>query len=176
MHRRILFILLLVLMSTLAAGQVSNYGPPGISTTIPILPIAPIQVTPPSPTIPITSSTNQLAISSGVTTIQTVQAVPPPIEPSPTERYNNAQRILYSSGGEAASPAGERPSDRGVTREAFKVDDGTQGRSLGELARDKRPCTPKVAGRTFSNEDFERLAHTDDGTPATLVESVCTNK
>ncbi len=166
MSRWVLSILFLVLISTLAVGQTVIYGPPGISTTLPMAPpAAPPVVTPPLATIPITPGVNDLGIKPPVTTIPIVQAVPPPIEPDPTTRMENALRRAYSTSTATAS-AGEMPFYLGVTGGAAKVEDGTHGRSLGEIAREKRRCAPNVGGRTFTNDDFER-------TTTGLIETVC---
>lgn len=170
MKRWVLFTLMLAALSTLAAGQ-SPYGPRGVSSTLPMAPpAAPPVVTPSSNAIPITPSTNPLVITPPVTTIPTVQAVSPPIEPSPSERL--ASGFLYASSGNTGEA--EVPRGRGVNHAVPEAEDATGGRSLGEVAREKRRCTPKVGGYTFTNEDFARLARPDDTSsiPA-LVVNVC---
>ena len=172
MNRRVLsFLFLAALMATLAAGQ-TVYGPPGISPFIPLAPppSGPV-VTPPAATIPITSSTNTLPTSSPLTTIPVVPAVAPPIEPSPTERYERAEKSVYLSSGATGSAAGSF-FNPGVSDSAPKVDDGSHGRSLGEAARAVRRCTPNVAGRTFTNDDFESMSGSASDIP-TLMKQVC---
>ena len=174
MNRSVLLTLSLALISSTAVGQTSNYGPAGISPTIPILQISPIVVTPTAATIPSAPPVTPVIITPPVTTIPITQAVPPPIEPSPTERLENAMKNAYSSSTAPAERANGSFFNAGVTEGAPKPDDGTQGRSLGEIARAQRPCTPNVTGHTFSNEDFERTAAVGgaSGIP-TLVVNAC---
>lgn len=170
MDRRLLITLLLVALSTLAAGQ-TDYGPRGISTSLPMAaPAAPPVITPSSNTIPVSPGVTPLVITQPLTTIPTVQAVPPPIEPSPNERMANGLRYVYAANNEGAEP----PRGRGVNNATSVVSDGADGRSLGEVAREKRRCTPKVSGYTFTNDDFGRVASSNDtsGLP-TLVKNVC---
>ena len=166
MKFRVLFTLFFAVLSICAAGQ-TDYGPRGISTTLPMAPpAAPPVVTPSANPIPITPSVNPLVITPPLTTIPTVQAVPPPIEPSPTERMANALKYAYTSNAEA----GETPRGRGVRSAIVAANHETDGRSLGEVAREKRRCTPKVNGYKFTNDDFERRAGSEI---PTLVVNVC---
>ena len=168
MKRWVLFTMFLVVLSTYTEAQI-DYGPRGVSSTLPMAaPAAPPVITSSSNTIPITPSVNPLVITPVVTTIPTVQAVPPPIEPSPSERMASGLRYAYS-GNEGGA---EIPRGRGVNNVLPGAEDGTGGRSLGEVARAARRCTPKVTGRTFTNDDFGRTSSADGGLP-TIVETVC---
>lgn len=174
MTRSVLLILSLALISSLAAGQTSTYGPPGISTTIPTAaPAAPPVITPSANAIPTSPSVNAIPITPPVVTIPITPAVAPPIEPDPTTRMNNTL-TMYASRPAPEVRANGSFFDLGVNDAAGKVDDGSQGRSLGEVAREKRQCTPNVAGHTFSNDDFERTPGADgaSGLPKVVV-TVC---
>ncbi len=170
MKFRVFSTVFLAVLSTFAVGQI-DYGPRGISTTLPMAPpAAPPVITPSANTIPITPSVNPLVITPPLTTIPLVQAVPPPIEPSPTERMANALKYAYSSNTEAAEP----PRGRGVSNAAPAANDGTGGRTLGEIAREKRRCTPDATELKFTNDDFARtVAPGDTSAIPSLVKSVC---
>ncbi len=170
MKRWVLFTVLLASMSSLAVAQTVIYGPPGISQTMPMAPpVAGPVVTPPASSIPTAPPITPVVITPPVTKVPTVQAVAPPVQPNPATRLYAAEKNAYGSWAVANEPAGEAFFNLGVVA---KADDGTHGRSLGEVAREKRRCTPSVAGRTFTNEDFERTPGRESELP-TLVKSVC---
>ena len=165
MRNRGLCTVLLMATSTLALGQTIDYGPRGIATTLPMTTAIAPQITPPAPTIPTSPSSNPLVITPPMTTIPLTPAVPPPIEPSPTERMA-AEHWTHTTTLEETHSAGEFFNPGVVSTPA--IEDGTRGRSIGEIARERRRCTPNVA-HTFTNDDF---AADTNGVP-TLVENVC---
>jgi len=169
MNRRTVFIAL-TLISTLAAGQElatqSSYPTPGISATIPTTSAIQPVLTSPVAELPSAPSVNPMPITAPLTRIPTIQAVPPPIEPSPTERAAAALRSTYTSAVAAAPAPREHPYfDRGVNSEGVPMfDDDTHGRSLGEIARENRQRKQEAQDGLL--KDSPAPAKTANETPA----------
>ena len=170
MKRWVLFIVTLLLISTIGLAQ-TVVTPAGQATTQgAAVPTAPM-VSPPLVTTPImhlgNAPTTNFGTSTAAVTMQSGQAEPPsgvPIRPEisygPEVVYVGPSTTATNSGSSSTAAANSRPMmDLGVNSgAAVTVTDGTNGRSLGEIARENRQHLQGVNARTFTNSDVDRIA------------------
>jgi len=163
MKRCVLFIVTLTLISTLAVAQ-AVVTPSGQATTGGVaVPVAPI-VSPPLVTTPLMHLGNAATIPPNSNpNAEPPSAIPirPEIDLGPETIYigqpNAAANNMNTT---TASPAiGHQYVDLGVNSNASAaVSDGTNGRSLGDIARENRQHMQGANARTFTNADVERMA------------------
>lgn len=171
MKRWFLPIVTLILISTFAAAQ-AVVTPSGQATqqgaAVPVAPVSPPLVTTPLMHLgnaPTSSGRSTAAITSTSPAPEPPSGVP--IRPEidfgpqvvyvgpPTPNTDNTNATAPNTG----SVNGRRIIDLGVHSEtALMADDGTHGRSLGDIARDNRQRMQSVNARNFTNSDVERLA------------------
>jgi len=172
MKRCFLFIVTLILISTFAAAQ-AVVTPSGQATqqgaAVPVAPVSPPLVTTPLMHLgnaPTTSGTSTAAITSTSPAPEPPSGVPirPEIDfgpqvvyvgpPTPYVENNNANATNAG-----ASVNGRQMVDLGVHSDtAMMADDGTHGRSLGDIARDNRQRMQGANARSFTNADVQRMA------------------
>ncbi len=173
MKRWVLFTLTFTLVSTVAAAQ-AVVTPYGQATTGGIaVPVAPY-VSPPLVTTPLMHLSNAATLPPTNTAAVSLTS-PPPEPPSAVPirpEIDLGPETVYvgppwrgtdnSAANTAASPVtfmGRHYVDLGVNSGgAMAFNDGTSGRSLGEIARENRQRMQGVNARTFTNSDVEHMA------------------
>lgn len=177
MKRWALFIFALTLASTLAFAQ-ATVTPSGQATqqgaAVPMAPISPPLVATPlmhlgvAPTQNVGTSTAAVTSTNPSATPAPPSAVPirPEIDFGPQNVYvgptnptaDNTNSSANTSGN--ATTTGRQVFDRGVhSGEVAALDDGTHGRSLGDIARENRQRAQSAQARTFTNADLDRMAN-----------------
>ncbi len=171
MKRWILFTLTLVLISTMAVAQ-AVVTPYGTATqqgaAVPVAPVSPPLVTTPIMHLgnaPTTPATGTAAISLPGTTPEPPSAVPirPEIEMGPETIYVGPAGATVANTGANATPTAPTGNgqvfDRGVnSSSAPALNDGTNGRPLGDIARENRQRMQNTNAKAFTNADVERMA------------------
>jgi hypothetical protein len=175
MKRWALFIIALTLISTLALAQ-ATVTPSGQATTqgtaVPSTPISPPLVATPLMHLGVAPTQNVGTSTAAVTSNPSATPEPPsavPIRPEidfgPQNVYvgptnPTADNNANANGNAAVSVNGRQIFDRGVhSSEATSIDDGTRGRSLGDIARESRQRAQSAQARTFTNADLDRMAN-----------------
>lgn len=172
MKRWVLFTLTLTLISTLAVAQ-TVVTPSGTATqqgaAVPVAPISPPLVTTPIMHLgnaATTSGTSTAAVSLPGQTAEPPSAIPirPEISLGPETVYIGAATPNAASNNATNTTLvvnGRPVFDRGVNSNAATAfDDGTQGRPLGDIARDNRQRMQNANAKTFTNADVQRVAGT----------------
>lgn len=173
MKRWLVFIVTLTLVSTLAVAQ-AVVTPSGQATqqgaAVPVAPVSPPLVTTPLMHLgnaPTTAGLSTAAVTTPSATPEPPSAIPicPEIDLGPETVYvgptaTNAANNNANAPNATATVYGRQLFDRGVNSNAdVGVDDGTHGRSLGEIARENRQRRMQAANaKTFTNADVERLS------------------
>jgi hypothetical protein len=172
MKRCVLFIVALTLISTLAVaqavvtpyGQATQYG-----AAVPIAPYSPPLVTTPLMHLGnarTTPGTSTAAITSTTSPPEPPSAVPirPEIDYGPQIVYVGPPNANVENNNATAPTAGysvngRQMVDLGVHSDtAMMADDGTHGRSLGDIARNNRQRMQGANARNFTNADVQRMA------------------
>ena len=177
MKRWALLIVFLTLISTLAVAQ-AVVTPSGQATTQGVaVPVAPAVSTPlvATPLIhlgtpPATNgATNATAGNNAGAVNQTIDMPHPPTEVQIRPEISLGQSAVYiqpatgsnpeTAPASAAQPVGRQPVNLGVSSAgAVPFDDGTNGRSLGDIARANRQRTQNANARSFTNADVARVS------------------
>jgi hypothetical protein len=173
MNRWFLFIVTLILISTLAVAQ-AVITPSGQATqqgaAVPMVPASPPLVTTPLMHLGnarTTPGTSTAAITSTSPALEPPSAVPirPEIDFGPQVVYVGPPNPNAESNNATAAPnaanavTGRQMVDLGVHSDtAMMADDGTHGRSLGDIARDNRQRMQGANARNFTNADVQRMA------------------
>jgi len=164
MKRCVLFIITLTLISTLAVAQ-AVVTPSGQATMGGVaVPVAPLN-SPPQVTAPLIHLGNAATVPAG--SPANPNAEPPSAVPIRTEIDLGPETIYLGQPNVAANSANvvntAAPAaghvDLGVnSNAAVSVSDGTNGRSLGDIARENRQRMQGANARTFTNADVQRIA------------------
>jgi len=164
MKRCVLFIITLTLISTLAVAQ-AVVTPSGQATMGGVaVPVAPLN-SPPQVTAPLIHLGNAATVPAG--SPANPNAEPPSAVPIRTEIDLGPETIYLGQPNVAANSANvvntAAPAaghvDLGVnSNAAVSVSDGTNGRSLGDIARENRQRMQGANARTFTNADVQRMA------------------
>ena len=179
MKRWALLIVTLTFISTLAVAQ-AVITPSGQATTQgAAVPVAPITSTPlvATPIIHLgtpplaTGATNATTGNNAGAVNQTIDMAHPPTEVQIRPEISLGQSAVYvqpatgtsteneTAPATAGLPAGRQPVNLGVSSAgAAAFDDGTNGRSLGDIARDNRQRTQNANARSFTNADVARVS------------------
>lgn len=171
MKRWVLFTLTLTLISTLALAQavVTPYGQATQQgAAVPVAPISPPMVT--TPIMHLGNAATTSGTSTAAVSLPNQTAEPPSLVPIRPEISVGPETIYVGAAGENAANNsaatnttlvvnGRQLFDRGVNSSAAMVaDDGTQGRPLGDIARDNRQRMQNANAKTFTNADVQRMA------------------
>jgi hypothetical protein len=172
MKRWVLFTVTFTLVATLATAQ-AIVTPSGWATqagaAVPVAPVSPPLVTTPIMHLgnaPTTPGTSAAAITASGTTPPSAIPIRPEISLGPETVYLGAPAAIEANtGANIATPtptiAGRQLVELGVHSDAaVAFDDGTHGRSLGDIARENRQRMQNANAKTFTNADVQRLAGT----------------
>ena len=165
MKRWFLLIVTLTLISTLALAQ-AVITPSGQATTqgaaVPMAPISPPLVTTPLIHLGTAATTNGNAATG-----EPPSQVPirPEISLGPANVYVGQTAVIPANSETNETNANATEQRRAVnlgvsSSTAMTYDDGTHGRSLGEIARENRQRMQNANARTFTNADVERAGGT----------------
>jgi len=165
MKRSALFTLALLTIAALAFGQAVVTSSGQATTAGVTVPVAPI-VSPPLLVTPIVhlSTASTLPASSG----QAVAAPEPPTAPGIRAEIQYGQPVVYLGNSQPVAPeqapvnaagnAGQQAFDMGVTGTGTQAENnGLDGRSLGDIARQLRQGAQNTNAKVYTNSDVNAL-------------------